>query len=308
MWRGQVYAVEALGLPSDRVENMHTSHPDEPPGNTLFHHSFLVVYQRMIAGQPTSASILHGIVHNGAGKTVRLLRNDAEVAQATVGADQRFRFEGLGAGQYVVQVVGTGVASAAITLDGQNSVEIELTVPTALATIEGWVHRGAGHTVLALKDGATEMARSTVAADESFLLQDLDAGTYVVAVEGTGVFSQPVVLTAGASELLELTLPEGGGLPVERPLLQYVLLGPAGASGERTNFLLAADYIARFRLAFGYSLLDAHQAARVTIIGDGYGPVGVADLVSEGIRVEQINGGPDAVRAALAARIANGQS
>ncbi len=48
MWKWQICAVDMLGLPSDRVENLHTGHPDEPPGlgNTLFHHSFEVLYQR----------------------------------------------------------------------------------------------------------------------------------------------------------------------------------------------------------------------------------------------------------------------
>jgi hypothetical protein len=52
MWKWQICAVEMLGLPSDRVENLHTGHPDEPPGlnNTLFHHSFEVVYQRAVKG------------------------------------------------------------------------------------------------------------------------------------------------------------------------------------------------------------------------------------------------------------------
>jgi hypothetical protein len=52
MWKWQICAVEMLDLPSDRVENLHTGHPDEPPGlnNTLFHHSFEVVYQRAVKG------------------------------------------------------------------------------------------------------------------------------------------------------------------------------------------------------------------------------------------------------------------
>lgn len=52
LWKWQVAAVEMLGLPSDRVENLHTGHPDEPPGmgNTLFHHSFEVVFQRAVSG------------------------------------------------------------------------------------------------------------------------------------------------------------------------------------------------------------------------------------------------------------------
>jgi hypothetical protein len=51
MWKHQVCDVAAVGvpgtnLPSDRVTGMHTTHPDEPPGNTLFHHSFAVDFQR----------------------------------------------------------------------------------------------------------------------------------------------------------------------------------------------------------------------------------------------------------------------
>ena len=50
LWKWQVASVEMLGLPSDRVENLHTGHPDEPPGlsNTLFHHSFAVDFQRAV--------------------------------------------------------------------------------------------------------------------------------------------------------------------------------------------------------------------------------------------------------------------
>lgn len=52
LWKWQIVAVEMLGLPSDRVENLHTGHPDEPPGldNTLFHHSFAVDFQRSVKG------------------------------------------------------------------------------------------------------------------------------------------------------------------------------------------------------------------------------------------------------------------
>lgn len=54
MQRDRTYAVEALGLPgesipSDRVIGLHTNHPDEAPGNELFHHSFGIVFQRTIA-------------------------------------------------------------------------------------------------------------------------------------------------------------------------------------------------------------------------------------------------------------------
>ena len=44
------------GLPSDRAENMHTNHPDEPgPSrelwNSIGHHSFALLFQRSVAGE-----------------------------------------------------------------------------------------------------------------------------------------------------------------------------------------------------------------------------------------------------------------
>lgn len=52
MWKWQVCRVEMLGLPSDQVVNLHTAHADEPPGdgNTLFHHSFQLDFQRAVKG------------------------------------------------------------------------------------------------------------------------------------------------------------------------------------------------------------------------------------------------------------------
>lgn len=46
MGKDQVVSCWVQGAgPSDRVSGLHTTHPDEAPGNTLYHHSFLVVWQ-----------------------------------------------------------------------------------------------------------------------------------------------------------------------------------------------------------------------------------------------------------------------
>jgi hypothetical protein len=45
---GQMCAVEALGAPSERAVGLHAEHPDEGAGNTLYHHSFYVVWQRTL--------------------------------------------------------------------------------------------------------------------------------------------------------------------------------------------------------------------------------------------------------------------
>ncbi len=52
MNRWQMCDVDLLGLPSDQVVGLTSAHPDEGPGNTQFHHSFLIVWQRTVAPAP----------------------------------------------------------------------------------------------------------------------------------------------------------------------------------------------------------------------------------------------------------------
>ena len=69
MWKSQDCAVAALGLeghelPSDRVTGLHIRHPDEAPGNTWGHHSFIVIFVRTQAapsdGKPVAHYVLFG--------------------------------------------------------------------------------------------------------------------------------------------------------------------------------------------------------------------------------------------------------
>lgn len=54
LWKGQIVSVEVSSeLDSDRVDNISTAHPDEPPGNTLYHHSFLVEWTLCTKGGET---------------------------------------------------------------------------------------------------------------------------------------------------------------------------------------------------------------------------------------------------------------
>lgn len=135
MWKWQICAVTMLGLPSDQVTNLHTGHPDEPPGmgNTLFHHSFQVDFQRSVKGAAPAPeqSVISGAVTNGAGRTLLLLRNGEVIADLRLGQEGAFSFSNLAAGSYVLSIEGTDVQSATIELDGQNSVTVNLTVPEA---------------------------------------------------------------------------------------------------------------------------------------------------------------------------------
>ena len=62
MWKYQICSVEAIGLPSDRVTNLHTGHPDEAPGNTLFHHSFAVTFQRAREEEGVEKPLVHYVL------------------------------------------------------------------------------------------------------------------------------------------------------------------------------------------------------------------------------------------------------
>jgi hypothetical protein len=109
MWKWEICSVQALDLPSDLVENLHTAHPDEPPGNTLFHHSFLVVFQRAlfqraqaeVAPAPAQSAVA-GKVPGGAGHTLVLIDGDGHEAEAQVNDDETYRFEGLAAGRFTI--------------------------------------------------------------------------------------------------------------------------------------------------------------------------------------------------------------
>jgi len=51
LWRGDVVTIKIDGL-CDAVTGLSTAHPDEEPGNTLYHHSFYVVYAQVPDEQP----------------------------------------------------------------------------------------------------------------------------------------------------------------------------------------------------------------------------------------------------------------
>jgi hypothetical protein len=133
MWKWQVCAVEMLDLPSDRVINLHTGHPDEPPGagNTLFHHSFHVDFRRSIklSPRPPQESVIAGAVTNADGQTLLLTRDGAPLASTVLDASGAFAFASLAAGTYQLIIEGVGVQSELLTVDGVNAVTVSLSVP-----------------------------------------------------------------------------------------------------------------------------------------------------------------------------------
>jgi hypothetical protein len=132
MWKWQVCTVVMLGLPSDRVANLHTGHSDEPPGvgNTLFHHSFQVEFQRSVkdSGPPPAQSVIAGTVNNGEGMTLILTRDGKTVGKTVLDASGMYRFAELAAGTYRLRVDRTAVQSALIAVDGASSATVDLTI------------------------------------------------------------------------------------------------------------------------------------------------------------------------------------
>jgi hypothetical protein len=309
LWKGQVCDAIALGLPgeelaSDRVTGMHTGHPDETVGNTLFHHSFGVTFLKVRNPDVVYAnSVVYGGIHNAAGRTAQLLRGGTVVAAQVVAADETFRFANLGAGEYLVAVADTQFRSTPVRVNGQDQAHLELTLVSAESVIAGRIHNGVGRTLWLTRDGA-QIATLPVAADESYRFAGLPAGTYRIAVAGTLVISASVTLTGTDSATVDLTAPALG-----QALPHYVLFGPANQPATRAYLLLAQEYLLTFAPSFGFRPEEAVGAGRVTILAglDTVDAEVERHLTAAGITVQRIAGSVAEVAAALAVRVAAGK-
>ena len=310
MWKWQVCTIECLGapgqdLPSDRVIGIHTGHPDEAPGNTLFHHSFGVTFVKaQAAEQVYTDSAIYGVIHNSSNRTALLSKDGQEVARKTLTADETFRFPGLGAGDYVVEIEGTDFKSAATRVNGRDQVVLDLTLVLHQSAISGKVRGGAGRT-LCLSKGSIEVAKQVVSPEEAYSFEGLDAGAYRVSLQGAQVASEVLNLDGLNSATAELVAPSEG-----RPIQHYVLFGPNDNPRTRAALLLALDYILAFRATFGFSPAEALSAASVTIIGSEEDiSVDTGEhLASLGATVQRIAGTTEEIAAALEGRITSGRA
>jgi len=309
MWKWQVCSVEVLGmpgeaLPSDRVIGMHTGHPDEAVGNTLFHHSFSVTFLKVRTPDAIhSDSVIYGVIHQAAGRTASLVKDGTTVASQVIGANETFRFTDLGAGEYTVVVEGTQLRSDPIYLNGQDQSQLELTLIVAESSIAGCVHNGAGRTLSLTREGI-EVATQVVADDKSYRFTGLTAGTHRVVVAGTRLVSPAVTLDGTNAVTLDLVAPAAN-----KSLAHYVLFGPPDHPATKARLLLAQDYLLTFGPSFGFSLQEASNAGLVTIIAgtDTISAQAEADLGADGTPVQRIAGSASEVAAALAERIAGGR-
>ena len=131
MWKWQVCSVEGMDAPSDRVINLRTDHPDEAPGNTLFHHSFAITYLHTIAEESESpaSSAISGRVPGGGGHTLELLDAEQVVKTLVVAADERYSFDELPASAYTVHDKSDRRVTGPVFLDGVNAVILNFAAP-----------------------------------------------------------------------------------------------------------------------------------------------------------------------------------
>jgi hypothetical protein len=310
MWKWQVCAVACLGLPgqelpSDRVTGLHTGHPDEAPGNTLFHHSFHVTFVKaQAAEQVYTDSVIYGVINNASGRIAILFRDGQEAARKSLTADETFRFPGLGAGEYVLAVEDTDFKSAVTRVNGRDQVMLDLTLVLRQSVISGKTRGGSGRTVVLLK-GTAELATQAVAPEETYRFTGLEAGAYRVTLQGTQVSSDILNLNGANAATADLAAPAQG-----RAIEHYVLFGPNDKPHTRAALLLALDYILAFKATFGFSVAEAQSAASVTIVGaeEDVNMETEKQLITAGTTVQRVTGTVEEVAASLGARIASGRA
>jgi len=127
MWKWQICSLTMLDLPSDKVENLRTDHPDEASGNTLFHHSFSVTVQRTVAPltDPLADSVISGRVYGGRGHTLVLRGEVGNERNIEVGDNEIYRFEHLPSGRYTITDLNDGRIVGPVEVDGLDWVELD---------------------------------------------------------------------------------------------------------------------------------------------------------------------------------------
>lgn len=305
---------------SDRVENIHTAHPDEPTSdgallNTLGHHSFYVVFQRTKKESKVTGTI-NGRLERGQGRHVRLLRGTEVVGEATVDASLSFSFENIPLGLYKLDVVGEDVDQDNIRVDPNNpTVTINIAVPVPDdSIIEGRVDNAVGQTLLLLR-GRNIIARVQLPRSGGYRFTQLGAGSYALRLLESNIIKQNITVDGTNTQRVDINVPtvqpgqdNTGEEEVGQFIDHYVLFGPPDSRGRQTNLLLAIDYLLHFSATAGFSMEEAKKARQITIIGEGISPFEQQELRQAGSRVEVLAGDSYDIEAELARRISAGRA
>lgn len=335
MFKWQKCTVAMVGMPSDKAHGISSSHPDEPnpdnspSGNTLFHHSFLVIFQEVVAPQAVATGEIRGRLENSRdGLTVELRQAGAVKATASVAGDGTFAFEKVAPGDYIL---GLEDQSIPVQVKAGKTAEPMLVLAVSESIIEGTVHGGGGLILrLVSEDGV--MAEGPLGQSGAFRLRNLGAGLYRVQVLRPGeseaaVESGALAMDGSNKRTVELTVPEpesepepipvpptpeppvpvpptADPVPVDpsatpvssgSPLDHYVLFPNADSPENRAQLAALLPQLAQKNLAFGFDYREAARSNRVTVVGGEEAiPASQLDfLLSKGVGLKQLTGTPE---------------
>jgi len=251
---------------------------------------------------PASRSQIRGRVENGAGRVI-VLRSGEQTWETVADEDGRYRFTGLPAGQYALNVPGTPALQTGLILDGANRLTVNLAVPCwsyrvnnpsgsqptgrADSVIRCSVEGQAGLPVRLWAEGWDGIVQKTGSKTEygpyALEFASLPGGTYWVEPEGLGVRTElfvdgdavawveffeiapPVSVAAAAEPEPEPALPDPNTLD-PRQVRHCLLLGRLVR--ERESFEALMQYVAAFSPMVSFEPQDARRAEYVTILGD----------------------------------------
>ncbi|MDM8529486.1 carboxypeptidase-like regulatory domain-containing protein [Anaerolineales bacterium HSG24] len=186
------------------------------------------------------------------------------------------------------------------------------------SAISGKVTGGTGKTVLLIQNG-TPIDRRAVSDKGYYRFAPLGAGNYTIQIENSTV-SKAVQVDGTNRQIANLTLgdqsgkkPSSGGVPSGanvtsvpgKTIQHYVLLGP---ENSKTNLAIAASYILKFGLTVGFSVAEAKQASRVTIVGAGIRQADQNAIKSGGCQLEVLTDDAYDIEEELTARVNRGQA
>ncbi len=104
-----------------------------------------------------------------------------------------------------------------------------------------------------------------VSSDGTYIFTNVPVGTYTLELAGVGVINP--ALTVVANQTVSFDYPTVQPAPSKKIFRHYLLFGPGSQPGTMTNLILALDYIVHYAPTVGFSVDEAINAERITIVG-----------------------------------------
>ncbi len=280
MFTWQTCRVQMLDAPSESVTGLTANHPDElnedgsRSGNTLFHHSFEIEFEEVLAARQHSQ--IHGHVHNGTDLLLQLVSDGQILGEGTIPHSGDFRFNSVPPGDYVVQVahpISKTILSQSrvLKLDSPHTVQVELEV--------------------------VDPEESEVPAPEP--PAPAPPVPTPTTREETRAESPPTESSAES--------PVAPMVPATEPALSaktlehYVLFGPRDHFATKVYLPLLLNQLLEANVTFGFNAEEAAHAKRVTILASPDVLPNTLDqaLQQQGIVVQRVHGDLEQIKTAI---------